>query len=410
MSKITKILFIEQPLRNRGDESAHRGIIKSILSKDSNVQITVIFCKKYTNKDIDEFRVNDKRVDYVNFIVPTIENIFSKRIFKIALIFNQKYFLHILPIIRKIKKYYDDADYIICAPGGISLGGFMDWMHAGLLFFAKSRKKKLAYWGRSIGPFDNDTFKKVSQQILSSCDFVSLRDIKSQNIATQLGIKYTPTLDSAFLADVSETLPEEVTLNLKSNYIVFVPNSLVWHYGFKQYPFNNIFKFWISFTNALIKEYPDHQVVMLPQTMGDYSAWEFPEGEKFFLQIKDACNLPQQVFVLNEKYGSDIQQSIIKNANFLIGARYHSIIFAINQDIPFISLSYEHKMSGVIKALDKQNCEVILNDVLSSNNQDEQIDNIIELTHNIKSDLAAKIKAKELTHSALNFFFNNLKY
>ena len=35
----------------------------------------------------------------------------------------------------------------------------------------------------------------------------------------------------------------------------------------------------------------------------------------------------------------------------VIGARYHSIVFAINNCVPFVCLSYEHKMSGMLESL-----------------------------------------------------------
>ena len=34
-----------------------------------------------------------------------------------------------------------------------------------------------------------------------------------------------------------------------------------------------------------------------------------------------------------------------------MGARYHSVVFAVNNDVPFVALSYEHKMSGLAEAL-----------------------------------------------------------
>ena len=51
---------------------------------------------------------------------------------------------------------------------------------------------------------------------------------------------------------------------------------------------------------------------------------------------------------------SNFQQTLISNAKLVIGARYHSIVFAINNEVPFISLSYEHKMNGLLEILDAE--------------------------------------------------------
>ena len=48
-------------------------------------------------------------------------------------------------VIRKIKKIYQKADYIVCAPGGIDMGGFQNWVHIGLLNLAKRMNKKIIY-------------------------------------------------------------------------------------------------------------------------------------------------------------------------------------------------------------------------------------------------------------------------
>ena len=47
-----------------------------------------------------------------------------------------------LPIIKKIERLYADADYIVCAPGGIDMGGFQNWVHIALLSLAKKMQKE----------------------------------------------------------------------------------------------------------------------------------------------------------------------------------------------------------------------------------------------------------------------------
>ena len=46
-----------------------------------------------------------------------------------------------------------------------------------------------------------------------------------------------------------------------------------------------------------------------------------------------------------------MQQFIIKDADFVVGARYHSIVFAIKCRTPFFALSYEHKIVGMLELL-----------------------------------------------------------
>lgn len=388
-----KILVIEQPLNNRGDESAHRGLINKFIQEYPDVQIRVLFYGRQ-DREINEFKVNSSQIEYVNIhLGVTLKRYFS-RVIKLIMMLNMPHLLYLLPKIRIMLRFYRDADYILCAPGGMNLGGFQDWIHQAFLNLAMYEHKEIIYYGRSIGPFSETTylnrlFKKNSERLLKYFGYVSLRDAKSQSIAKKLRIKYTPTIDSAFLVETKTNIPRFFVEEINEDpYIIFVPNSLAWHKNFKFYTFEEIKTFWITLLNKLTESYPKYKIVMLPQTIG-YSKL-LPDGYIYFNEIKNQSKFPDRVFVLDEKYGSDIQQAIISNASFLIGARYHSIIFSINQAVPFISLSYEHKMNGVVEILNKKDCEFDLVENFTSRPmsailQSDLIERIIKKTQTLKS-------------------------
>lgn len=388
------LLIIEQPLNNRGDEAAHRGLINSLLNRYSTLEINILFYNR-EQQDIDYFKVTSERVNYLN-IQTKKHRIFSiQRIIKLIMMLDMPVLLYFIPFIRKVLSLYKKADYIMCAPGGMNLGGFQDWIHAAFLHLAAKTKKPVIYFARSIGPFTENTylertFKKRSLKLLNYFPYISLRDNKSQEIAKQLNVKFISTVDSAFLSTPNINLPETITLKLWDNYIVIVPNSLTWHKDFKNLPYDFVKGFWCKLVDMLLVNYPYSQILMLPQTIG-YSKI-LADGYIYFNEIKDLTIHPERIFVLDEQYGSDIQQAIISKAKFLIGARYHSIIFAINQHIPFVSLSYEHKMTGILNCLSLQQNEIliqnVLNDIYAGNlllvNGCQLIIDKINLNENIK--------------------------
>lgn len=408
-----RILVIEQPLNNRGDESAHRGLMKKFVEEYPNVQIKVLFYGR-NNREINEFRVDAHQIEYVNIPLGTRSKHCLDRMIKLVMMLNAPQLLYILPTIQMMLKYYREADYILCAPGGMNLGGFQDWVHQAFLKLAMYEHKKTIYYGRSIGPFIDNSylsrlFKRNSVQLLRYFVYVSLRDAKSQLIAQKLGIKYIPTIDSAFLSESKSEKPKMfIDYVNKEPYIVFVPNSLAWHKSFKSYSYDDIKLFWIKLLNKLAKTYPEHKIVMLPQTIG-YSKL-LPDGYIYFNEIKNQSEFPNRVFVLPEQYGSDVQQAIISGADFLIGARYHSIIFAINQAVPFISLSYEHKMNGVVETVNKRESEIDLvenfaNKPIADILQGDLIEHIVKMTQELE-----QIKdAQELAHNIANQGFEELK-
>lgn len=403
-----RLLIIEQPLNNRGDESAHRGLIKTLLNNYKNLTIDILFLGR-TQQEIDFFKVNSPQVNYIN-IEDKSKYFTPMRIIKYSTMFRIPSIVFIFPFARKLIRVYKKADYIMCAPGGINLGGFQDWRHLGLLKIVIKLNKPLIYFARSIGPFSNENylsslFSKESINLLKKTVYLSLRDNSSQKYADTYNIKYIKTIDSAFLDNTYVNIPENIMEEIGSNYIVIVPNSLTWHNSFKNLPYEFVKSFWIKLINRLMDIYPQYKIVMLPQTIG-YSKY-LQDGYIYFNEIKTVSNNPNMIYILEEKYGSDIQQSIIKGAKFLIGARYHSIIFSINQGTPFISLSYEHKMTGVLNMLKLQDYEInlrkILNDIYENASE---IDNFIKQLINLTKSLPANIDYKKSAYDiAIKAFY-----
>ncbi|MBQ8867000.1 MAG: polysaccharide pyruvyl transferase family protein [Bacteroidaceae bacterium] len=404
-------LIIDQPINNRGDESAHRAFVNRLSLAYPEAKIQVLFFEKLPI-EVDEMRVVRPNVEYIN--IPTKHRLFAPhRMIKLWMMLGLPFMLYTSPTVRKMLPYYQDADYVICAPGGIDLGGFQNWIHLGLLHLARKKKKKILYFARSIGPFPvrtwlNRRFKKQSLELLHYFSFLSLRDAKSQLLAKELKVPYVPTIDSAFLHYTPEMAPESFTNQIGTDdYLVLVPNSLAWHHDFKQYTFDEIRGFWVRLANRLLKEYPNLKIAMLPQTVHYGYVVALPDGYKLFSRIREESDCPERVVVLEEQYGSNIQQNIISKAKFLIGARYHSVIFSINQDCPFISLCYEHKMKGVTDMLGLEDINILElfdGSPLDETRMEQFINRVMEMTHRITADEKNGERAREIANNGFAAF------
>lgn len=403
-----KILIINQPLNNRGDESAHKALVRMICKEIPNAQIQVLFVGANANSVL-QFNVNIPNVQYINLNC-------KKAFYKIAVFglkHNNFHFLwNLHPTIREIIRIYNNTDYVLCAPGGICMGGFQNWLHLFFLKLSKYCKKPLFYYGRSFGPFptktlDNQIFKKISIEMLHYFSFLSIRDKKTEDIAKSLNIKYVPTVDSAFLDSPQVAIPNEI-LSLISNkkYMVFVPNLLIWHYAYKNLNKETILTFYSNIIDIILNKYPDINIVMLPQTF-NYKTYEGDDINLFkeISQIKK----DKRIIVIPDIYSSDIQQTIISKALFLIGVRYHSIVFAINNNIPFIALSYEHKISGLLETLHKTDSLI---DISNMTNDKAVTDNILskikELIIHLEKDNETKIRAQNNANECFQQLYNFL--
>lgn len=390
------LLIINQPLNNRGDESAHKALVRSLSHRFQQSKITILFVG--ANPDsVEQFKVKKENVVYVNLqhqkgyglIYPSVTR-------------NGHYWMmHVHPTGRKILHYFKEADWVVCAPGGICMGGFQNWGHLFYLKIAKYLGKRIAYYGRSFGPFptetyDNRCFKEISIDLLHYFSFLSIRDAKTEVLANNLGIKYISTVDTAFLDSPKVEVPLEVKEIIGDDrYVVFVPNLLIWHYAYKgRISKETVISFFTSIYNAIIRIFPNHKIIMLPQTF-NYTR-EDDNDINFFHDLQFSI-ADKRLRVLSDKYSSDIQQTIISGADCMIGARYHSVVFAINNDVPFVALSYEHKISGLLEKLNKQDCMIDISHALDSNDAIRDcVINFNIILENVKKDPVVQKKAKEI--------------
>ena len=332
-----KILLINQPPFNRGDESAHKGLVRTLLRRLPNVKIIVMSPIAYA-ESVRQYSVRDDRVSYLNIPI----DFKAKSFFRISAKLGIPWLMALHPVINIMyRRIYNSADIIMCAPGGICMGGFQDWSHLFFLRLAKYFNKPLIYYGRSFGPFptetlDNRIFKKVSLQMLNYFSFLSIRDKKTEMIAEKLGVKFVHTVDSAFLDSPQPLLPYELkSIFHNLEYMVFVPNYLLWHYDYKKkYSHETLIDFYSKVIEEIWAANPDLNIVMLPQL---FCGKEYcMQDIEFFRDLAEFKN-DNRLIVIADCYSSDIQQAIIRRAKYVLGARYHSIVFSRHQGVPRIA-------------------------------------------------------------------------
>ena len=319
-----------------------------------NTSITDKDLIKFDNKaqhyNYNEFNFADKILMLATFIFPIrLVDIF----FRFGKNIHEEYVL--------IKRY----NTIISAPGGSNLGIYKDWRYLWRIYVAAKLQKNIAVYSISFGPLDpkNILFNSCTKWALKHVKFLSIRDKKSQKYADAQGINYFKSIDTAFLNNQSNhETPNE---NLPSdNYVVVVPNELnKWHVNYQKVSEENFLKLYISIINFFVNK--KINVILLPQMFGSEN------DACYFEKIRDNCSASHLVKVIEDFHSSDYQQQLIKQAKFLVGARYHTMIFSVNNKKPFLSLAYEHKMTNTLELLELTKNNVNINDAL--NNVDEFI-------------------------------------
>lgn len=399
------ILIINQPPYNRGDESAHKGLIRSLIKQLPQAKIKVLYPNDFS-ESIRQYAVIHPNVEYTRSPIGYItHDVLFWRGLNLENLNIWKY----RPRFCRIKEIYNWADYVVCAPGGICMGGFQDWNHLMHLKLAKALKKPLIYYGRSFGPFPIETernraFKRISIEMLNYFSFLSIRDRKTETLAEEFRVPYVTTVDSAFLDSPKVDIPYELKQNIGDNsYMVFVPNYLLWHYAYKnRISHETVMNFYSQVIDTIWQCNPDMNIVMLPQLFcGDKYALI---DVQFFRELAELKN-DNRIIVTADCYSSDIQQTIINGAKYVIGARYHSIVFAINQGVPCIALSYEHKIAGLLETLGKSEWCVDFTQTLDNEeNQEKCLSEIRRLIPLMKPDNDIRDRAKQIANNCMDKF------
>lgn len=377
-----RVTIVNQPINNRGDEAAHRSMMRELNKRFPHAQFTVLFVNK-DQESINEFIVPSSQNRYLNIKSFTKGNNFLKK-WSLRLNLVSLSFLH--PEHRDVKRIFLDSDLIICAPGGICMGGFQNWEHVYWLYMAKKLGKKIIYLSRSFGPFKTKTvwdkvFKKKSIELLNYFDFLSIRDQNTMKLADELGLSYIETVDTAlnFVPRIQKNIYRDLIEG--GDYCVYVPNSLKWHHGFKNCSEKNIDLMYLQIFDLIRNKFPGLKIVMLPQLYKQNI-----NDEAYFKMLKAKTNV-ENIIVISETCGSDLQQDIISKAKFLIGARYHSVVFAINNEIPFVGLSYEHKISGLLRILNLEdrmvNIENLSDEDVASGKISREVEGVLKLNSSL---------------------------
>lgn len=357
-----KILVICQPLNNRGDESAHRGFMHRLLSRYPSAEVKVFFLSEPMS-DIRHFDVGAENVVY-EALAANI-SYFSRRVlwFEVVSLAKKgvpygilRLLWKINPSLRRVEEEMKASDLVVVAPGGTCLGGLLNMQHLFMMDTAVRAGVRLAYFGRSVGPFRTDNsrqryFNRIAIPFLKSFTpdnpqrFISLRDRVSMEQASKIGFSAVATVDSAFL---EEPVADISACGLKDPYMVFVPNDISSYVVYQNtLGHEDMFAFWLKVLNHILDQRPEEKIVMLPQLFNQGRANDLP----YFRKIAQSCSDPSRVKVFDDNLTSDEQQTIIRGAKSVVGARYHSIVFSVNNETPFVAFSYEHKISGLLKVL-----------------------------------------------------------
>lgn len=254
---------------------------------------------------------------------------------------------------KQTLKHFKDSSAIFMKGGGLlqTYGGITStysmyfWTYT--LFLAKSLKKPIYVMPNSFGPFKGPFVKSIARKALKNVNLLSSRESVSQNMLKKdLGLDSILFPDLAFFLKPSKkiNLNNELLENRKKVAITVrpyrFPNSSNPDYEYKKYK-NEIRKF----ANYLYKN--GYMPVFVEHTLA-INAHE--DDGRCIREIVSKMDIHTYKVISDKKYNCKDLKEIYGQFDYIIGTRFHSMIFSFGMGIPGIAIAYTgNKSQGIMK-------------------------------------------------------------
>lgn len=281
---------------NTGDEAVLAGILATFKQIGLDVQVTVL------SADPERTMVEHPGVESVH-----------------------RY--HIGSLIRVIRK----ADLVISGGGSLlqdvtSTRSIRYYLF--ILQLAQFLKKKTAIYAQGIGPLYNSKIRAAVARTLNKTDLISVRDVNSKTLLESIGVNRVPihiAADPSFVVeadiDTADKILTESGLNAK------------------------------ELIGVSLRPWPKPDTWLERAAEGIRQASKELDANFVFIPMQesedtDICASVGIGTVIHGAGGVRAVKGIISRCSLVVGMRLHSLIFAASENVPFVPIVYDPKVSA----------------------------------------------------------------
>lgn len=324
---------------NLGDEAILEMAIKQILEITDRKNITVLS----GNKEATSKKYNVNTIDRYN-----VFSIISKLMKSDALVFGGGSLLQDITSKRSI--YY----YLF------------------LIRLAKIFNNKVVMLSQGIGPIVNENSKKAVKSTLGLVDCITVRDKHSKEFLEGIGMDKNKIF-----------LSTDPVINLRAGENYLAKNS-----GRKKVCFS--LRNW---KNADVSQKITKLTEKLIDNNIECNFIPFYYDEDLELIDEVEKNIGDKAVYYKEKLTTNDAFDIIKGMNVLVGVRLHSLIFAAAANVPFVAVSYDHKVDHFVNSvnmkvacsIDNIDVDLLYNEIMEKiNNEDREKKKLSESVTNLR--------------------------
>ncbi len=211
-----------------------------------------------------------------------------------------------------------------------------------LIWLAKLCGAKVMLYANGIGPVNKEINRRLVKAVLKKVDYITLREGSSKQELERIAsgqINCMVTADPVFASgfeDDSEVNAAIQRAGLEENDKFFVVSVREWETLEDKFE-NKI----CEFCDWVYKKRNVKPFVIPMQRIQDADISE---------EIEAHISVPHGV--CRGGYSPQIMMGIIRKAEFVVGMRLHTLIYAVKEGVPGIALDYDPKVAAVMKAID----------------------------------------------------------
>ena len=310
-------------------------------------------------------------------------------------------------------KTFQNADAVFMKGGGLiqSHGGLIStyatYYRLYHIFLAHSLQKPIYILPNSFGPFEGPFVTFMVKRAFRECKFISARERKTQDVVkSELGIKIPCYPDLAFYLENGTITRQYIVehFNIPAHKRIVAITMRPYRFPDKKDPetaykvFQNEMKKFICW----LAEH-DYMPLIVEHTFAITSHEN--DGEC----IKDVIKgLDESIYRLLSDRSMNCRQlkSVYGSCDYIIGTRFHSLIFSLSNMVPGIAISYDgYKSVGIMKDMNLEEYVLDINDVTAqelenkfeslTRNQEKIKDNIkkyIQFANEKRNQLIEELK------------------
>ena len=247
--------------------------------------------------------------------------------------------------------------------------------------------KPVMVYANGIGPVERKINRFLTRRILNKVDLITLRDNRSMEYINDLGVKNTNTFVTADPVFTLEAAPKS-RINQIFNRENIPRDKKIIGVSLRQWKRSkDLIPIIVDAIKHMVDKY-DMNILLVPM--------HYPEDLAISMEIRDLVD--KNCYIIKEKHSVEEIMGIIREFEIIIAMRLHSLIYAANQKVPMVGLSYDPKVDGILKSLGMESISNVEDFTLEDLIQD--IDNVMANREDLKKIL--KEQDIELKKKALS--------